>query len=93
MTDPATYTPPPASGAIPVQLRKPTMTNYAEFHNSDLYHIMKDDRHTVCSISVVAATDENNEYAETNYPLPNIVLTPSPSRTLCKECSAKTNKR
>ena len=65
------------------------MKLFAEFYNSDLYHIMdQNNNHTLCSITVVAA-GEFTEYAETNYPLPNLVETPSPDRTLCSKCAEK----
>lgn len=65
------------------------MKQYAEFHNSNLYHIMKNKTHTVCSISVVAQTTESKLYAKTDYPLPKIVNIPSFDKTLCKKCDEK----
>lgn len=63
---------------------------YAEFHNSNLYHIMKDTDHTVCSISVVAQNEQHQTYDHTEYPLPRIVSTPSSDRKLCPKCAKKT---
>jgi len=66
------------------------MTLFAEFHNSNLYHIMRDENHTACSISVVAQDDQTQTYAATEYPLPQIVSVPSPSRKPCKDCLKRT---
>jgi hypothetical protein len=66
------------------------MNRFAEFHNSNLYHIMKDDGHTVCQISVAAQNELYQTYAETDYPMPRIVSNPSPSRKLCSKCAEKT---
>lgn len=67
------------------------MTLFAEFHNSDLYHIMKDKDHTACSISVSAQNENFQTYRDTEYPLPRVVSDPSPYRKLCPKCAEKNN--
>jgi len=63
---------------------------FAEFYNSNLYHIMKDNKYTICSIYVAAQTDDIKTYADTEYPMPSIVSSPSPDRKLCPKCAEKT---
>ena len=67
------------------------MSNYAEFYQSNIYHIMRDKDYTICNIYVAAGTETIQEYAGTNRPLPKILSTHSLNRTLCPQCAERIN--
>jgi hypothetical protein len=60
--------------------------NYAVSHQSSVYHIMQDERYTLCRLS---ASLRRSAYADTNRPTPRIVAAPQPNGRLCQHCAQR----